>query len=70
MFGNDEKFNTNMRMRMIVLLHITIKNLQQFRVYCMKILTHNYAELIRFHRYDVDDLEKDFVPEYLRIAAQ
>jgi hypothetical protein len=54
---------------MTKLLHITIENLQEFIVDFVEILANNDADFYRFHRNNIDDLGKDFVPNNLGIAS-
>jgi len=55
---------------MIVLLHITVKYLQQFAMDLVKVFAQENTELVGFDGNNVDDLKEKFVPDEFGIASQ
>ncbi len=54
----------------IILLNIAVKDFQQFGVYEMEIFAHHYADFVRFHRDNIDNLLDNLVPNQFRVAAE
>jgi len=70
MFRDQNEIDFYMRMTVIILLHIAVKVLEQFRMNEMEILAHENTRLVGLYRNNVHNLQKDFVPQYFGIASQ
>ena len=70
LLGDENEFDENVHVWIVILLHVLIENVQELAVDHVEIFADNDADFAGFHRDDVDDLEKEFVPDDFGIAAQ
>jgi hypothetical protein len=69
-FRQQNKSDVDVMIDCIAVLDIAIEDFQQFAVYHVEIPADDNSHLVRFHRYNIHDLEEDFVPERLRMASE